>query len=232
MVKRCVLSVLSPVLSAATGLGALVFATTAALAGAFLDDEGTIRGVYIQGEGGYVHLPDQKANTFGPTGLTAVVLDFEESPVYGGQIGLVLPEGFRVEAEGMYVNADRAGFGAADSETEILLLMANVLYDMDVGDFPIRPYWGGGAGAALLDYNVATFAGAPFDDEVTAFAWQMTTGARVHATKALFLDVNYTYSRIRAPRASDFSAPAGGQVGLDIQRIGLHAVRGGLGVEF
>ena len=217
---------------AAMCVGAFLSMYGPAGAGAVLDDDGIIRGLYIQGEGGIALIPDQDAMFFQPSGNTPITLDHDESVNYGAQLGVVLQEGFRIEAEGIFHTAERTGFGADGTDTEILLLMANLLYDMDVGDFPIRPYWGGGMGAALVDYKVSLLNGEPFDNETTNFAWQLTTGARAHVTTGLFMDVNYTYSRTRAPGVASFNTAAGGNIGLDVQRIGLHAVRGGIGFEF
>ncbi len=220
-----------------TGVAAAVICglsavSSPALSGPLFDDEGVVRGFYVQGESGIALLPDQDAVSFTPAANTPITLDHDESVNYGGQLGVVLSEGFRIEAEGIFHSAERTGFGAAGTDTDILLLMANLLYDMDVGDFPIRPYWGGGIGAAMVDYNVSLLGGAPFDNETTNFAWQMTTGARAHVVSGLFMDVNYTYSRTRAPGVASFNTAAGGNIGLDVQRIGLHAVRGGIGFEF
>ena len=209
-----------------------LLASEPAQAGAFLDDDGIIRGIYVQAEGGIALLPDQEGQFVQPSGNTPLTLDHENSVNYGGQLGVVLKDGFRIEAEGMLHEAERTGFGAAGTDTEVLLLMANLLYDMDVGDFPVKPYWGGGVGAAMINYNVSSLLGGTFDNETTNLAWQLTTGARAHVTDGLFMDVNYTYSRTRAPGVTSFNAGAGGNVGLDIQRLGFHAVRGGVGFEF
>lgn len=228
MIKSFRFSLLS-VLSAGFSLAVLVGSGSLAAAD---DEEGFFRGLYVQGEAGIAIVPNQTGHLFQPAGNVPLTLDHDEALSYGGQLGIIIPEGFRIEAEGIMHKADRSGFGPAGTETDILLLMANLLYDMDVGEFPIRPYWGGGVGASLIDFNVPLVAGGSFDDDTTNFAWQLTTGARAHVIKGLFVDVNYTYSRVLSPTTSISNTLLGGNIGLDFQRIGLHGVRGGLGIEF
>jgi outer membrane protein OmpA-like peptidoglycan-associated protein len=106
-----------------------------------------------------------------------------------GSVGYGLGNGFRFEIEGDFrrngIHAlERTGFpNTVDGNVRTFGVMANALFDMDIGMPWIYPYLGLGAGyqwTKLNNFSV-TQSGGPFrfttDDSQGAFAWQAIVGA-------------------------------------------------------
>ncbi len=69
------------------------------------------------------------------------------------------------------------GVFAADGDVSLFLLMANVLYDFDVG-LPVTPFVMGGIGTVLVLMNDVKSLGVDIaDDDAWVFAYQFGFGA-------------------------------------------------------
>ena len=149
-----------------------------------------ITGLYI-GAGAGLHLPqDPKATSYGPGWGTGRVelnegLGFNSNLAVGYGIG----NGFRFEIEGDFMRSDlRHIIGtpfptASNGKVRTWGVMANAIYDMDVGVPWIYPYVGAGAGYQWTKLNSVNsvqpggpFA-ASFSSQSGAFAAQAIVGA-------------------------------------------------------
>lgn len=109
-----------------------------------------VQGLYIAGEGGATFNQDQRVRTSGqfPDGR-----DRWRTGAAGiGSIGWGLGNGFRVEVEGDYRNMDYQRFvtntfnSRADGRRQTYGVMANALFDLDIGKPWLFPYFGAGIG--------------------------------------------------------------------------------------
>lgn len=121
-----------------------------------------VQGLYIAGEGGATFNQDQRVRTSNMfpdgrdrwrTGATGI-----------GSIGYGLGNGFRVEVEGDYRNQTYQRFvtnslsSRADGRRQTYGVMANALFDMDVGNPFIFPYFGAGVGYGWTALNTSITA--------------------------------------------------------------------------
>ncbi len=149
-----------------------------------------ITGMYI-GAGAGLHIPDApKATAYGAgfgTGLVNLNQDYGFNSNLA--IGYGLGNGFRFEIEGDIMRSDlRHMTGtpfptASSGAMRTWGVMANAIYDMDVGLPWMFPYIGAGAGYQWTNLNSVTSAqvGGPFaanvDGQSGAFAGQAIVGA-------------------------------------------------------
>lgn len=113
-----------------------------------------VQGLYISGEGGASFNQGQvirhsSARDEFKTGATGI-----------GSIGWGLGNGFRVEVEGLYRNNDLKTVGGnaayhahADGRQQESGVMANALFDMDIGKSWLFPYFGAGIGYGWQNMN-------------------------------------------------------------------------------
>jgi len=141
------------------------------------------QGPYISAGAGY-NLPE---NIPGPGG--GVLIKPGGGFVGLGSVGYGLGNGFRFELEGNYREASlpsesTATVASNSGNLHTYGVMANVLYDLDVGLPWLFPYFGGGAGYAWSNFTrdrTFTAAAAPvvsshFDSAEGAFAFQAIGG--------------------------------------------------------
>jgi outer membrane protein OmpA-like peptidoglycan-associated protein len=149
-----------------------------------------ITGLYVGGGVG-LHAPqDPKATTLGPgfgTGTVKLNENFGFNSTLA--VGYGLGNGFRFEVEGDFMRSglhaiDGTPFAAAATGTvRTWGLMANALFDMDIGVPYVFPYLGLGAGYQWTNLNSVGMAqvGGPFtfgtSSQSGAFAWQAILGA-------------------------------------------------------
>ncbi|HTW70816.1 MAG TPA: OmpA family protein [Acetobacteraceae bacterium] len=106
-----------------------------------------------------------------------------------GSVGYGLGDGFRFELEGNYREAplpseSNATVSSNSGNLHTYVVMANVLYDLDIGLPWLFPYFGGGAGYAWSNFTrdrTFTAAAAPlesghFDSTEGGFAFQAIAG--------------------------------------------------------
>ena len=191
----------------ATGAAAL-FATGAS-AGELIQSNASHSGLYVSVSGGGVFADDSEFT--GPLGQT----EFENDTGYAinGAIGYRAPVrifGFiqpRFEIEGGYIDADIDGSsidiagGKTIGDQSAVTLYFNSYAELRFSDDQrLVPYFGGGAGAAFVDFDAAQVfnGGAPnpiasADD--TVFAGHLTAGATYELTDRLELFSEGRYFR-------------------------------------
>ena len=133
--------------------------------------------------------------------------------IVGGAIGTHVMDDLRVELEVAYSenDADKIHYSAADGRSgnfdaagnfEILTFMANLWYDVPLGE-ALTPYVGGGAGIAVVDadpgYAHDQFYNPVFDSSEVAFAFQVGAGLKWHVSDNIALDVGYRLRGIDGP---------------------------------
>ncbi len=191
------------------------------------------QGFYLEGQLGY-GFPDEVE--IGDDGLDGEV-DFDEAPVYGGALGWKFPW-FRLEANVSYRKNDADGLdvggiafdGGGGGEATSVVGLVNAFVDLDF-DFPVRPFFGGGVGAAYVDVDTGSGAPIEVDDEAGAFAWNLSAGLGVDLSESVTLSASYRYLRLEG---TNFSADlAGVDVGdVDIDDLASHEVLVGLRYTF
>ncbi|GBQ66191.1 outer membrane protein [Ameyamaea chiangmaiensis NBRC 103196] len=117
-----------------------------------------VQGLYIAGEGGASFNQAQRVRSGAmvPGGGR----DHYDTGVTGiGSLGYGLGNGFRVEVEGDYRNNGLRKFGTNDFRSSVggrqqtYGVMANALFDMDIGKSWLFPYFGAGVGYAWQGMN-------------------------------------------------------------------------------
>ncbi|MEM6413436.1 MAG: P44/Msp2 family outer membrane protein [Pseudomonadota bacterium] len=86
--------------------------------------------------------------------------------------------------------ADLVADGQGDLET--IFLMANAIYDFDLGS-PIKPYIGGGVGVGFVNVDYVPSATTVIDDRSTQFAYQAMAGVSYAVAPAAEVFVGYRY---------------------------------------
>lgn len=143
--------------------GALLVRSGAAVAGLSVLAAGAaqaqpVRGVYVAGAAGASFNQGQTVNPHTklfPRGRD----DFDPGIASLGSIGYGLDNGFRVEIEGSYRNNGYGGFhdpgfdSSVSGHQRTYGAMANALFDMDIGQNWIYPYFGAGIGYGWQSMN-------------------------------------------------------------------------------
>ncbi len=168
-------------------------------------------GFYIGAHGGVVFLEDADITGAAPLiGSASAEVEFDTGFLAGGVVGYSFNKVFRVEAEVSYRDNDldegTALGSSAPIEGDITALagMANVYFDFRKGK-SIRPYIGGGIGAANLDLEFDSIAGIPFSfsDSDAVFAYQAMAGVEYKITPRLSLGAEYRYFATTDPEFDD-----------------------------
>jgi opacity protein-like surface antigen len=200
---------------------------------------------YIAGRIGAAFPRDTEFGVLG----TTVVNDYESaglngSIAFGGDLGVF---GFplRAEIEGGYTSASVdshtvVGIGtlsgdAAFGSTRTIYGLVNAY--VDFGDGPLKPYVGGGIGAAHVDFRnhgvvVPAGIGLPvgpltaMDDSGTGFAWQVGAGISYDLTSNLTAELGYRYFNVE-----NVGLTAADGTGSDVD-VRSHQINLGLRVSF
>jgi outer membrane protein OmpA-like peptidoglycan-associated protein len=189
----------------ATPLGAAMLATPdAAMAQ-------PIQGLYLSGGAGLLMPQDPKITPLSP-GFGTGTAKLNENMGFDAlaAVGYGIGNGMRFEIEGDFNRAgirqlQGTGFPTATSGTvRTYGVMANALYDMDIGVPYLYPYVGLGAGYQWTNLNdvASVQAGGPFsyrtDARSGAFAWQAIVGASlpVPGVPGLSATVDYRFMDI------------------------------------
>ena len=133
-----------------------------------------------------------------------------------GSIGYGFGNGFRVELEGNYREAPLQASNWLSTDTGHLRtygVMANVLFDMDIGVPWLYPYIGGGVGYAWSNFSrqsVFTPAGFPlvsqnFDNTQGNFAFQVIGGLSFPIPRVPGLSITTEYRFFGVPGSETFS---------------------------
>jgi opacity protein-like surface antigen len=188
-------------------------------------------GFYLEGSLGY-SLPDSVDVSVDQVDGE---LELDDAFVLGGAVGYKFPW-FRLETNVSYrkndvdkVKADSGDTGG-DGDVEALVGLVNAYLDLDL-DLPVRPFVGGGVGAAYLSVDTGRDSLIDVDDDAGAFAWNLMAGVGYDVTESVALTATYRYLRLEG---TDFSADlAGVDAGdLDVDDVSLHEVLLGLRYTF
>ena len=185
-------------------------------------------GLYLGADVGYSFLPSLDLREDDLEGEA----ELDDAYVFGGALGYRF-RSFRIEANVSYreSDADELSVEGVDlgggGEASALVGLVNAYYDFDLG-LPVRPYVGGGIGAAYLKLDTGPDAPVDVDADTGALAWNVAAGATYDLTESLALTAGYRYLRLEG---TDVSAEVIGFEGdVDINDLGLHEVL--LGVRY
>lgn len=135
-----------------------IIAGITALAGAGTAKAQPVRGLYVGGSAGASFNQAQRVSPH--TKNFSLGRDEYSPGILGlGSVGWGLGNGFRIEAEGSYRNNRYSGFHGSSFPNETsghqrkYAAMANALFDMDIGENWIYPYFGAGLGYAWQSMN-------------------------------------------------------------------------------
>jgi opacity protein-like surface antigen len=168
-------------------------------------------------------------------------IEYDTGFVLRGSVGAYLPHNFRAEIEGAYrVNdgdtiTETGPIASVESplngDVGVWSIMANLFYDIDLGDFDL--FVGGGLGYASLDFDVEradqNFTIADGTDD--RFAYQLMAGASYDLTENTAVVLRYTYFDTLGDKVSVFNDFGGPDTEIDIPYEN-HSVTGGLRFSF
>jgi opacity protein-like surface antigen len=156
---------------------------------------------YVALRGGAVFTDDTSFGTLG----TTVDNTYDAGPFVAGAVGYQFRTwGLRAEAELGYLESsvsshDIDGVGSfsnddAFGDTSAMFGLASLYYDLPI-NAPIRPFVGGGIGAADVSFenHGTTPTGTVLDDSSNAFAWHLTAGVNYDISPNMALEVGYRY---------------------------------------
>ncbi|GBQ83819.1 outer membrane protein [Gluconacetobacter johannae DSM 13595] len=118
-----------------------------------------VQGLYVAGEGGASFNQDQRVRSSPnfPDGRDS----YHTGATGIGSVGWGLGNGFRVEVEGDYRNNGLKSFGSSGEghgRQQTYGVMANALFDLDIGKSWLYPYFGAGIGYAWQAMNAGVTA--------------------------------------------------------------------------
>ena len=148
-------------------------------------------GFYATAKGGLSVL---RGSALDGTGLNFTV---ENDSGWAGMLGFGYryPSGLRGELELGYRQGDVDSIAGvnASGRSELLSVMANALFDIDI-DAPVTPFVGLGLGAARIDAEGFSPVGASrVDDSDTAFAFQIMGGLAYRLSERVSVTLGYRY---------------------------------------
>lgn len=184
-----------------------------------------VNGLYIGGGVGYNILQDSDlsfSNNGAPlnAGNQSGKAEFDGGWAALGSIGWGFGNGLRAEIEGNYRrnNVDKGRVGTATltdigGRAQTYGVMANVLFDIDLGLGWVYPYIGAGAGYAWTKWDINS-NGSIVDDTDGQFAYQGIVGAAfpIDAVPGLSITAEYRYFATLDPEFSIEQTAGGGKV--------------------
>lgn len=179
---------------------------------------------YVSGAGGATWFEEADSESNGTTFEST----FDTGYVFSGAAGRAFGNGFRAEGEFGYrqssldeIKVNSGNTFNAEGDVSALSFMANGFYDFDVG-MKIKPYVGGGIGAARVSANDVRIGGAQLvDDSDVVFAYQAVGGLGYDLTTNLTAFAEYRYFATVDPT---FNATGGGD--FDSQFMSHNALLG------
>jgi outer membrane protein OmpA-like peptidoglycan-associated protein len=148
-------------------------------------------GLYVSGALGANWADDADVSN-GATGE----IDYEWGGLGALAVGWGFGNGLRLEGEISHRRNDADDFSGVSlsGRTEATGFMANLVYDIDIGQ-KFVPYIGVGAGVAIVEFdNMAPIPAADrVNDEDTGFAWQAILGVSYQIADQLDLFADYRY---------------------------------------
>ena len=137
-----------------------------------------------------------------PSGLRASFDNGGGGSVY---VGTRLPEGFRVELEALYrylpVHSVNVGNTSTDSvaggHAQMGAPMVNLLFELPVPDFPLRPFFGAGIGGAYIAADAADNGGNDYlRTSNWNFAYQFMGGAEIPLSQSSRFTAMYRWLQV------------------------------------
>lgn len=199
-----------------------------------------LTGPYIS-LGAGLHAPiNPKATLYGPGASAWRTGEVDVNQGYGFNsemsLGYGIGNGFRFEVEGDFMRSNLRSFGgtpfptSASGTVRTWGVMANALYDLDVGSPWVFPYLGVGAGYQWTRLNSvsAVQPGGPFGFGMSAqsgsFAWQAIAGASfpVPSVPGLSLTADYRFMDITGGQKFYGSTVGAGGAGVRTTELKLH----------
>ncbi len=180
------------------------------------------RGVYIGGGAGWNFLGQESIHSSTGLGLPSGRAQLSDGFVGLGSIGYGFGNGLRVEIEGDWRNNPlhailRPNDPTAPSGRQAMsAVMANALFDLDIGSRWVFPYLGAGVGYAWTRWQdiSATAPGSTFSANSTSgrFAYQGIAGLSfpVWHVPGLSLTAEYRFMGVQGPITMSSSDTAGG----------------------
>lgn len=179
-------------------------------------------GMYIGGYGGATWWNDHFATSSDSAGSVGE-FELDLGYVFGAFIGYRCGNGLRVEFDfgyrhsdyeilGVYNGSSGAAYRPADSDWDVLTLMANFIFETayEWCEYCVNPYFGFGVGGARVEVdldesvNGVTFGGTGSDNE-WAFAFQLIVGLAYQMTDCAQIGIDYRLLGI-----DEFSVTPGG----------------------
>jgi OmpA-OmpF porin, OOP family len=225
--------------NAALGSLALILATSPALA----KDEPRAAGPYVGVAAGVSLKPDTTATATAITGVSRVRLDNRSGAIISGVLGYDTGNGPRAELEVSWRRNSIGAFSNIGTTPAVALgsgrrmtqwsVMANGLYDIDIGSGPVHPYLGVGVGLTrgrlTLDATGGGLPAAFVRDSSTRFAYQGIVGVGIDVMPNVSFDLAYKHMR-STPFRFD-TAIAGSADRLRVRNIN-NSVQAGFRVRF
>jgi outer membrane protein OmpA-like peptidoglycan-associated protein len=209
------------------------------------------RGLYVGVGAGYDY--SQGVDVRPSPGLDTPGLKFPGSNGFAalGSLGYGFGNGLRIELEGDYRRNNPGHLGGTSFPTALsgdirsTAVMANALFDLDIGYPWVFPYLGAGAGYAWTNLNQITATGTTqpwqvhVDDTEGAFAWQVIAGLSfpMPNVPGLSLTTEYRFLGELGPDAFKATSvqgmpPVAGAGNFDLRSQYNHSVLFGLRYAF
>lgn len=165
-------------------------------------DSGLPRFAGLRGSFAFVNVASTTVPATPPSGLRA---SFDKGGGGSVYIGARLPEGFRVELEGLYrylpirsVNVGGIGTDyVAGGHAHLGAPMVNLLFDLPVPDYPARPFIGAGLGGAYISADAADNSGNDYlRTSRWHFAYQFMGGLEFPMSESSRVTAMYRWLRV------------------------------------
>lgn len=128
-----------------------------------------------------------------------LTFDKETGSVIGGTVGTTIPAlpGFRAELDVSFRTNDIGALLckelALDGTDETTGVLANVVFDLPVGVFPVKPYVLAGVGFGHRTIEVRTPWLDSYSASESGLAWQVGAGAQYEVVDGVKIGVGYRY---------------------------------------
>lgn len=191
-----------------------------------------IQGLYVGAGGGANFLENERVRSGtidGQSQRGGGTIDFDIGWAALGSVGWGFGNGVRVEVEGSWRGNDISGSGAhgtaSSGQENKYGVMANVLFDMDIGSPYVFPYLGAGAGAVWAHQNnnltsPGGFSAAIDSTTGASFAYQAIAGAAfpIPGVPGLSATTEFRYVGLNGYRrySGTATAPGGGTVPVTV----------------
>jgi OmpA-OmpF porin, OOP family len=182
-----------------------------------------VTGVYVGAGAGYNYQPSQKL-VGAPNGFSGSRAFYSGSFAGTGSVGYGLGNGFRIEAEGVYLRATdkqmKPGFYGPkldfSGRTQTYGAFLNALFDIDIGLPYLFPYIGGGAGYLWTERDDSTFGDEALHGTAGSFAYQGIAGLSLPIPPVIGLSLTAEYHYI-GTTASEVYGGHGATQGADFK---------------